>query len=117
MSATGRNILIFITGSAIGAGIGALLARGAESTAQQGPALNAQVSEDESITEKVSTVKDEAQSKVTETRESLRDRWERAQAAGDAAREAREAELRAYFREKVDDPTAFPPGAPTRTDG
>ena len=116
MGATVRNILKFISGSAIGAGIGALLARGTESTAQQGPALNTYASDDEGITEKVATVKDNAQAKVTETRESLRERWERAQTAGDNAKEAREAELRAYFREKVDDPTAFPPGAPTRTD-
>src|SRR5690554_4908333 len=116
MGATGRNLFKLIAGSAIGAGIGALIARRAESVAQPGPALDIADTDDQSVTRKLAAVKDDAQEAVTEKRESLRERWERAQAAGEAAREAREAELRAYFREKVADPTAFPPGAPTRSD-
>jgi hypothetical protein len=115
MGATGRNILKFIGGSAVGAGIGALLARGTETAAQQGPPAQG-MAEQEDLTDRAESIKATATSKVHETRQSLRDRWANAQAAGEAAREAREAELRAYFREKVDDPTAFPPGAPTRSD-
>jgi hypothetical protein len=43
----------------------------------------------------------------TEPRESLKQRWERAKLAGEEARLAREAELRAYFRDKVNDPAAL----------
>lgn len=114
MGATGRNIVKFIAGSAIGAGIGALITRAAESNATQGPTdvmgVASTPADSRSLQEKVVA-------KVTETRESLRQRWEEAKAAGEAAEAEREAELRAYFREKVNDPTAFPPGAPTRTDG
>lgn len=119
MSATGRNIIKFIGGSIIGAGIGALIARGTESAAQQGPEVQtvADTENEAGLVDKATGIKDTATAKVTSTRESLRDRWEKAKVAGDAAQEAREAELRAYFREKVNDPTAFPPGAPTRTDG
>ena len=40
-------------------------------------------------------------------KESFKERWERAKLAGEGARLAKEAELRAYFREKVNDPTAL----------
>ena len=40
-------------------------------------------------------------------RESLKERWQRAKLAGEEARIAREAELRAYFRGKVNDPYAL----------
>jgi hypothetical protein len=43
----------------------------------------------------------------TEPRESLKNRWQRAKLAGEEARAAKEAELRAYFRAKVNDPTAL----------
>jgi hypothetical protein len=43
----------------------------------------------------------------SEPKETLAQRWERAKTAGEAAKEAKEAELRAYFRQKVDDPTAL----------
>lgn len=115
MGASGRNILKFISGSAIGAGIGAAIARGAETAGRQGPPVRGKA-EQESAADRIDAVAEDAESKVKEARASIRDRWEHAQAAGEAAREEREAELRAYFREKVDDPTAFPPGAPTRTD-
>ena len=115
MGATVRNVFKVIGGSAIGAGIGALLARGTETIGQQGPEAGARVEHD-SVAQRLSASKDNAQQTVEEKKESLRERWERAQSAGEAAKVAREAELRAYFREKVDDPTAFPPGAPTRTD-
>ena len=39
--------------------------------------------------------------------ESLRERWERAKLAGEAARAEKEAELKAYFSRKVDDPAAL----------
>jgi hypothetical protein len=115
MGAAARNIFKIAGGSAVAAGIGALIARGTQTVAEQGPP-GEPFAEHESITDRATNVKDNVQESVHEKRESLRDRWERAQAAGEAAKEAREAELRAYFREKVDDPTAFPPGAPTRTD-
>jgi hypothetical protein len=40
-------------------------------------------------------------------KESFKERWERAKLAGEQARLAKEAELRSYFREKVNDPTAM----------
>jgi hypothetical protein len=40
-------------------------------------------------------------------RETLRERWARAQVAGEAAKVAKEEELRAYFRQKVSDPDAM----------
>lgn len=40
-------------------------------------------------------------------KETFKERWERAKLAGEAARLAKEAELRSYFREKVNDPTAL----------
>lgn len=115
MSAIARNVFKFIGGSALAAGIGALAARGTQTAAQQGPPAGP-LAEHDSIGDRAAAMKEEAEATVQEKRESLRDRWERAQAAGEAAKEKREAELRAYFREKVNDPTAFPPGAPTRTD-
>jgi hypothetical protein len=42
-----------------------------------------------------------------EPKESFKERWERAKIAGEEARMAKEAELRAYFREKVNDPAAL----------
>ena len=40
-------------------------------------------------------------------KETFKERWERAKLAGEDARIAKEAELRSYFREKVNDPTAL----------
>jgi hypothetical protein len=40
-------------------------------------------------------------------KESFKERWERAKLAGEGARLAKEAELRSYFREKVNDPHAL----------
>ena len=115
MGAAARNIFKIAGGSAIAAGIGTLIARGTRTVAEQGPPGEA-FAEHDSIADRAANARDDVQESVQEKRESIRDRWARAQTAGDAAKEAREAELRAYFREKVDDPTAFPPGAPTRTD-
>lgn len=39
--------------------------------------------------------------------ESMKARWAQAKVNGDVARDAKEAELRAYFRLKVDDPSAM----------
>ncbi len=39
--------------------------------------------------------------------ETMKTRWVQAKVDGEVAREAKEAELRAYFRDKVDDPTAM----------
>lgn len=44
---------------------------------------------------------------TAEPKESLKERWKRAKIAGEEARQAKEAELRSYFREKVNDPTAL----------
>lgn len=115
MGATVRNVFKFIGGSAVGAGVGAIFARGTATIGQQGPEAGARA-ERVSVTERLTVNKDNTQQTVEEKKGSLRERWEHAQVAGEAAKEAREAELRAYFREKVEDPTAFPPGAPTRTD-
>jgi hypothetical protein len=115
MGAAARNIFKIAGGSAIAAGIGTLIAHGTRTVAEQGPP-GEPFAEHESIADRVANASEDVQETVQAKRESLRDRWERAQTAGEAAKEAREAELRAYFREKVDDPTAFPPGAPTRTD-
>lgn len=43
-----------------------------------------------------------------EPKETFKERWERAKLAGEDARLAKEAELRAHFRQKVNDPTALP---------
>jgi hypothetical protein len=40
-------------------------------------------------------------------KESLKERWKRAKLAGEEARLAKEAELRSYFRQKVNDPAAL----------
>ena len=40
-------------------------------------------------------------------KETFKERWERAKLAGEEARLAKEAELRSYFREKVNDPQAL----------
>lgn len=42
-----------------------------------------------------------------ESKESFKERWERAKLAGEDARLAKEAELRSYFRRKVNDPNAL----------
>ena len=39
--------------------------------------------------------------------ETMKARWAQARIDGEVAREAKEAELRAYFRDKVDDPSAM----------
>ncbi len=92
MSAAGRNFFKTIVGLAIGAGIGALFAKEVVPLTGQEPATVhgiAGIAEPE------------------EPKETLKERWERAISAGESAQEAKEAELRAYFRHKVDDPTAF----------
>lgn len=93
MSAAGRNLFKVVAGLAIGAAVGVLVAR------EVGPVTGQEVppEEDEFGLLGVST----------EPRESIRERWDRALAAGEAAREAKEAELRDYFRQKVGDPSAF----------
>lgn len=40
-------------------------------------------------------------------KETFKERWQRARLAGENARLAKEAELRSYFREKVNDPYAL----------
>lgn len=42
-----------------------------------------------------------------EPKETFKERWQRAKLAGEEARLAKEAELRAYFRTKVNDPNAL----------
>lgn len=42
-----------------------------------------------------------------EPKESFKERWERAKLAGDEARAQTEAQLRAHFRTRVDDPSAL----------
>ena len=39
--------------------------------------------------------------------ETMKARWAQARIDGEVARQAKEAELRAYFRDKVDDPSAM----------
>lgn len=42
-----------------------------------------------------------------EPKETFKERWERAKLAGEEARVAKEAELRSYFRQKVNDQDAL----------
>ncbi|HLT18798.1 MAG TPA: hypothetical protein VKZ96_05005 [Thermomicrobiales bacterium] len=97
MSATGRNIMKVILGSALGAAIAAgvnHLARRQDIPPEQRVPLTEEI-------------------KGVPVR--VRERWERAALAGDAAAAAEEARLRQLFREKVDDPTALtPPQSPSR---
>ena len=90
----GRNFMKIIVGSALGATVGYAVNRFAE---------RSEMPEDErmSLTEEVTSIPDR-----------LKQRWADAQEAGEQARIAEEARLRAYFREKVNDPSAFADIAP-----
>lgn len=90
-----RNLVKVVAGTGIGAGIGAAMVKLMERDDQQPTDMSANIM----VTEKPG-------------RESLRERLDRAKAAGDAAAAAKEAELRAYFRVKVNDPNAMT-GNPT----
>lgn len=90
----GRNFMKVIVGSALGATIGYAVNRFTK---------RSEMPEDErmSLTEEVTSIPDR-----------LKQRWADAQQAGEQARIAEEARLRAYFREKVNDPNAFSDVAP-----
>ena len=97
----GRNVVKLITGVALGAGVGALLSRfseraqePSEHTAAPGQSLG-------------ETAQD--------WKARLRSRWESANLAGDVAKEAKEAELRARFRANVNDPDALLHEEPVRS--
>ncbi len=78
-----------IFGSLIGSGIGIAISKYLESQDSQPAGTTAEAEERPSFVE------------------SMKARWAQAKVNGDVAREAKEAELRAYFRQKVDDPTAM----------
>lgn len=93
MGAAGRNIVKVVTGSALAAGIGALVSKAIERS-QAEPEVSG-------------AVPSEQPEQSASVRDRLRSRWEQARNAGEQARLAREAELKTYFREKVNDPAAF----------
>lgn len=74
-----------VVGSLVGAGVGYVISKVMEREVEQPAGLH----------------------ESSEPKESFKERWERAKLAGEDARVAREAELRSYFREKVNDPTAL----------
>lgn len=78
-----------IFGSLVGSGIGVAVSKYLESQATQ-PVVG--------TSENVST-----QGFV----EKMKGRWAQAKIDGDVAREVKEEQLRAYFRQKVEDPTAM----------
>ena len=90
-----RNAVKLVLGSAIGAGVGYAASKVVEERAvdadNSAPLL---------------------ESEQQPPRETFKMRLARAQDAGEAARVAKEAELRAYFRQKVRDPEAMT-GNPT----
>lgn len=81
-----NNPVKVVVGSLLGAGVGAGIAKVAGMSA---------------------TTDGEATGEPAPPRETLRERLERARAAGEAARLEKEEELRAYFRTKVKDPQAM----------
>jgi hypothetical protein len=83
-----NNPVKVVIGTLVGAGIGAAISRALERDRQP---------------EGVAT----AAALPAEPKETLRERWERARHAGDAARAEKEAALRSYFRQKVQDPAAL----------
>lgn len=91
MSAT-RNAVKVVLGAALGAGIGYVAARLLDN---QGAATEASLAGTTS------------QPRETAPRETFKQRLERARANGEAARAAKEAELKAYFRVKTNDPEAM----------
>jgi hypothetical protein len=83
-----RNAVKLILGSAIGAGVGYAASK---------------------VVEERAVDTDDAASLLEseQPRETFKMRLARAKDDGEAAREAKEAELRAYFRQKVRDPNAM----------
>jgi len=97
MSAAGRNVMKVILGSALGTAIAAGVAH---------LARRQDIPEDQRV-----PLTEEIKSAPMRVRE----RWERATQAGDAAAAAAEARLTQLFREKVDDPSALTaPRPPSR---
>jgi hypothetical protein len=84
-----NNPVKVVIGTLVGAGIGMAISRALERGSSQ--------------PEGVAT----AAALPAEPKETLRERWERARLAGDAARTEKEAALRSYFRQKVQDPAAL----------
>jgi hypothetical protein len=90
-----NNPVKVIVGSLLGAGIGVGISRmmemrDAQTVVPTSPPLH--------------VVAEEPQPSIIE---SLKDRWEQAKQNGDLAKQAKEAELRSYFRAKVNDPQAM----------
>jgi hypothetical protein len=81
------NPVKVILGTIVGAGIGVAISRALERGSSQPDGVAAAM--------------------PVEPKETLRERWERAKLAGDAARAETEASLRSYFRQKVHDPSAM----------
>ena len=96
----GRNFMKIIVGSALGATVGYAINRYTQRSEMP-------EAERMSLTEEVTSIPNR-----------IKQRWADAQEAGEQARLAEEARLRSYFRDKVNDPSAFadiaPPAPSTR---
>jgi hypothetical protein len=99
----GRNFMKLVTGIAVGAGIGALTSKLSHRATEPDPQAAAAAPR-QSLGET-----------VTGWKERLRTRWEEAKVAGDVAQQATEAELRARFRAKTNDPDALLHEEPVRS--
>jgi hypothetical protein len=83
-----RNAVKLTLGSAIGAGVGYVASKFVEER-------------------DAASLDDTGAAAEPQPRETFKERLARAKVAGEAARIAKEDELRAYFRQKVKDPTAL----------
>jgi hypothetical protein len=89
-----NNPVKVLVGSVVGAGIGLGISK----------VLEMRAAGETAPTSDPLTVTYEPKTSIID---SLKERWERAKLNGDLAKESKEAELRAYFRTKVNDPQAM----------
>lgn len=103
MSSTGRNLFKLVGGTAIGAGIAALISRVVESDGEQPEPAVAEPTLSPAQAPGPSTV-----DRLKSLPERTKERWERAKEAGVAAQMEEEARLREDYRDYVNDPMALP---------
>ncbi len=105
-----NNAIKFLVGTALGAGVGVAASKLLESRA----GVELEVTGPDGVARVVGTA--EPKPGISER---IKARLEAARLAGEDAKLAKEAELRGYFREKVNDPTAMAvdPLAPPRGGG
>lgn len=105
-----NNVIKFLAGTALGAGVGVAVSRLLEARA----GIELEVTGPDGV---VRVVDHEAPKPGIGDR--IKARLDAARLAGEDAKAAKEAELRGYFREKVNDPTAMTvdPLAPPRGQG